>query len=104
MLVYLKVCDDFSSSFILDLPKLHTISFNIQALQGDPQDNRKTIINGHESYDNTLIMKSKLKRNELNCELYFDNDCLDLPSLTQIQGNHPNIHRCMGYVKLESMN
>ena len=44
---------------ILDLPKLHTISFNGYGdLQGDNRDNRKTMINGHESYDNTLIMKS----------------------------------------------
>ena len=49
----------FISFPILDLPKLHTISFNgYHALQGDYGDNRKTIINGHESYDNTLIMKS----------------------------------------------
>ena len=56
---------------ILDLPKLHTISFNDSCnLQGDPQDNRKTIINGHESYDNTLIMKSKLKWNEMRIVLW----------------------------------
>ena len=49
----------FISLLILDLPKLHTISFNGSwALAGDGRDNRKTIINGHESYDNTLIMKS----------------------------------------------
>ena len=49
----------FISFLILDLPKLHTISFNgYGALQGDERDNRKTMINGHESYDNTLIMKS----------------------------------------------
>ena len=36
---------------------------------------------------------------ELNC----DNDCLDLPSLTQIQGNCGCIHGYMGYVILESM-
>ena len=35
-------------------------------------------------------------------ELYFD-DCLDLPSLTQIQGNKDEIHAGMGYVILESM-
>ena len=62
MLLYLKVCDDCSFSFsflILDLPKLHTISFNGDcALGGDWGDNLKTIINGHESFDNTLIMKS----------------------------------------------
>ena len=47
----------FISFLILDLPKLHTISFNgVHALYG--RANRKTMINGHESYDNTLIMKS----------------------------------------------
>ena len=50
----------FISILILDLPKLHTISLNgDSALFGDGGYNRKTIINGHESYDNTLIMKSK---------------------------------------------
>ena len=48
----------FISFLILDLPKLHTISFDSGALQGDGRDNRKTMINGHLSYDNTLIMKS----------------------------------------------
>ena len=49
----------FISFLILDLPKLYTISFNGEyALYGDNGDNRKTMINGHESYDNTLIMKS----------------------------------------------
>ena len=51
----------FISFLILDLPKLHTISFNgifDGVLEGDNRDNRKTMINGHESYDNTLIMKS----------------------------------------------
>ena len=56
----------FISFLILDLPKLHTISFNGDyALAGDWGENRKTMINGHESYDNTLIMKSKLKWNEM---------------------------------------
>ena len=49
----------FISFHKIDLPKLHTISFNgCFAFQGDGGDNRKTIINGHDSYDNTLIMKS----------------------------------------------
>ena len=49
----------FISFLILDLPKLHTISFYGEyALAGDNGDNRYTEINGHESYDNTLIMKS----------------------------------------------
>ena len=38
----------------------------------------------------------------MKCELCFD-DCLDLPSLTQIQGNLFGIHQYMGYVILESM-
>ena len=49
----------FISFLILDLPKLHTISFDDNALAGDNRANRKTMINGHESYDNTLIMKSR---------------------------------------------
>ena len=59
----------FISFPILDLPKLHTISFNYDhALQGDGRNSCKTMINGHASYDNTLIMKSMLiemKWNEL---------------------------------------
>ena len=38
----------------------------------------------------------------MKCELCFD-DYLDLPSLTQIQGNKGCIHENMGYVILESM-
>ena len=38
----------------------------------------------------------------MKCELYFDN-CLDLPLLTQIQGNEGCIYEYMGYVILESM-
>ena len=38
----------------------------------------------------------------MKCELCFD-DCLDLPSLTQIQGKQYFIHYYMGYVILESM-
>ena len=48
------------SFLILDLPKLHTISFygwGDAALAGGGRANHKTMINGHESYDNTLIMK-----------------------------------------------
>ena len=57
----------FISLIFLDLPKLHTISFyGDNALAGNWGDNRKTIINGHKSFDNTLIMKSKLKWN-VNC-------------------------------------
>ena len=55
----------FISFLILDLPKLYTISFRYYALAGDDRDNRKTMINDYESYDNTLIMKSKLKWNEM---------------------------------------
>ena len=36
-------------------------------------------------------------------ELYFDNNCIDLPSLTEIQGDRWYIHHNMGYVILESM-
>ena len=39
----------------------------------------------------------------MKCELCCDDDCLDLPSLTEIQGNGSDIHSLMGYVILESM-
>ena len=39
----------------------------------------------------------------MKCELCCDDDCLDLPSLTQIQGKYGGIHQNMGYVILESM-
>ena len=95
----------FISFLILDLPKLHTISFNSSnALAGDDRDNRKTIINGYKSYNNTLIMKSILNWYEMKCELCCDNDCLDLPSLTEIKGKSRGIHRYMGYVILEGIN
>ena len=47
----------FISFLILDLPKLHTISFNGEVALAGYWFNRITV-NGHESYDNTLIMKS----------------------------------------------
>ena len=52
-----------SHLIILDLPQLHTISLrgDFNALGGDINDNRAAMINGYESYDNTLIMKSMLK-------------------------------------------
>ena len=39
----------------------------------------------------------------MKCELCCEDDCLDLPSLTEIKGNGDFIHDCMGYVILESM-
>ena len=49
----------FISFLILDLPKLHTVSFDgHDTLAGDNRANRETMINGHKSYNNTLIMKS----------------------------------------------
>ena len=99
---------------ILDLPKLTTILIDGRgALFGDDDDNRITIINGHESFDNMLIMKSMLKL-KLKLKLFGlilidvennDNNCLDLPSLTSIQGQSDcwGIHENMGRVILESM-
>ena len=39
----------------------------------------------------------------MKCELCFANNCLDLPSLTEIQGNRIDIHENIGHVILESM-
>ena len=55
------------SFLIPDLPNLLSISFfgdrasYGSTLSGDNRDDRKEIINGYSSYDNTLIMRSKLK-------------------------------------------
>ena len=44
----------------LDLPKLHTISFNGGwVFEGNCCPENKILINGKASYDNILIMKSK---------------------------------------------
>ena len=40
----------------------------------------------------------------MKCELYFDTNCLDLPSLTKIKGKGWfGIHKYIGHVILESM-
>ena len=39
----------------------------------------------------------------MKCELCFDTNCLDLPSLIKIHGNVECIHRRIGHVILESM-
>ena len=41
----------------------------------------------------------------MKCELCCDDDCLDLPSLTEIQCSKycKGIHACIGHVILESM-
>ena len=39
----------------------------------------------------------------MKCGLCCEDDCLDLPSFTEIKGNCGDIHACMGYVILESM-
>ena len=47
----------------VDLPKLTTISFyGGLALQGDGQYNRRIKMNGYDSYDNTLIMRSMFQQ------------------------------------------
>ena len=39
----------------------------------------------------------------MKCELCCDDNCVDLPSLAEIQGDCEFIHQYMGYVILESM-
>ena len=39
----------------------------------------------------------------MKCEFYCDDDCLDLTSLTEINGDSEGIHKYMGHVILESM-
>ena len=61
----------YISCLILDLPKLHTISFSGKfggcTFIGDGGNNRKRMINDHSSYDNTLIMRSKIIDWSVNC-------------------------------------
>ena len=70
------------------------------SIHGDCQQNRKVRINGHETYDNKLVMRSKLRYS-----LVSDND-LDLPSLKQIKclTGCEGIHQNIGYVIFESTN
>ena len=64
---------DYYLSFILDLPSLQKLIFiggcvdyrNI--LSGDNENNPKTTVNGFDSYDNTLIMKSIKIPREYDC-------------------------------------
>ena len=57
------ICDcfelhPFQQTHSLDLPKLQTIIYGNWSLQGD--NNREHyLINGHDSYKNTLTMRSK---------------------------------------------
>ena len=101
MLQFLKVFDDWSflfHFFILDLPKLHTISFSgSNVLAGDANNYEKNV--RYFQYNNKLIMKSKS-----NCGL--KHLCVDLPSLTYVEceGKYQYTHANMGCVILESMN
>lgn len=46
---------------ILDLPSLTTILLNGGlSLAGDDHDNNKIVINGHNSYNNILILRSNI--------------------------------------------
>lgn len=59
-------------------------------------------INGHESFDNTLVMKGGLKWNWI---VVAADDWIDLHSLVRIQyqGIEKRVHSYIGRVVLESM-
>ena len=59
MLLYLKVCDDFSSSFILDLPKLHTTHSNYCDMMFEIKV-RKIVINNCQQLS-TVVNSSQLQ-------------------------------------------
>ena len=55
----------FPSSLVVDLPKLHTIVLNGEhVLEGNDEDENIITINGQDTYDNKLIMKSMLSNND----------------------------------------
>ena len=86
-----------------------------QSIDDTPSDIEHLFICRFEEYrDEKLILSTNLF-NQLksitigygcfnNVREFVVDGCLDLPSLTQIQGNQPFIHCNMGYVILESMN
>ena len=76
-----------------DLPKLQSIQLDDYALAGDDDDNRKTINNEPYNYKNTLTMRS---------EIEWDNEWIDLPSLTELKGYYWNFY-AIGSVILESI-
>ena len=44
-----------------DLPKLHSIRLDYDALHGDERDDRKTISKAPFNYKNTLTMRSEIE-------------------------------------------
>lgn len=60
---FLRVWDtvDVMIDLFVDLPKLTTISLDgHNPVCGDDQSHLRRNINGHESYDNTLVLKGRL--------------------------------------------
>ena len=84
---------------IKDLPRLEVIRFpeGHYAMHGDWQ-NSYTIINNKKSFDNKLVMRSKIHM--------FQNYLIDLESLSTIEciGKCERIHYAIGIVELESRN
>ena len=83
---------------LLDLPKFHSISYHGDCcLRGDNQPKRRMVINGFDSYDNTLIMRSTQY-------LSTSDENVDLPSLTKLRNriNTIGIYDNIGHVILES--
>ena len=74
------------------MPNLQSIQLGAGALSGDNRDDRRMISNPPYNFKNTLTMRSG---SEYNDEL------IDLPSLTSIKGNGGNFEY-IGSVILES--
>ena len=75
-----------------DLPKIQSIQLASSALKGDDRDDRETISTAPYNYNNTLTMRSDIEWN---------NEWIDLPSLTSFKGDDYNFYR-IGSVILES--
>ena len=54
-----------SHDLLLDLSKLHTIVFNgPHTLEGNDEDENMITINNQDTYDNKLVMRSRLSRSD----------------------------------------
>ena len=81
---------------ILDLTNLQIINYGNYALQCDNHNSRKVLINGNESYNNKLVMRSKYML-VWKCNYY-----LDLPVLNSICCGNGGLHQYTGHVLLDS--
>ena len=97
MKLFLKVIYTFFIHISpIDLPKLHSLFYEDCSLQGDNNSEVETVISGHNSFSNTLTMRS------IFLHVYTIHP-IDLPSLSLIKGDGDSIHSYIGKIVIESI-